>query len=178
MRVLTTLQRSLARGLLYLAALALLLLTLLITVNVLGRWLLGSGVRGSEELSIYLMIATVYLGLAGTLADGRFISVELLTNRLRRRAGIFAYAVAVTLSLAFCLLLARYAWYEALNSLERGILSIGELRVPLGWPQLLVAIGTSVLCLQLLVILASLAVHPARVTAKASSAADSIPQVD
>lgn len=165
MHVLATLQRRLARGLLYLAALALVLLTLLITANVLGRWLIGSGVRGSEELSIYLMLATVYLGLAGTLADGEFIRVELLAGRLRGRAPMVLYGAAVTLSLAFCLLLATYAWSETLSSFLHSGSSIGELRVPLGWPKVVIAIGTSVLCLQLLVMLVAFIKDPRGSTA-------------
>lgn len=135
----------------WLAGIALVAMTLLITVHVAMRYLLGTGIRGADELSAYLFIAVVYCGLAIALRDGAFIRVELVHERLPSALRRLVTVLVRTLSLAFVALVTWRTWELMLASYESGLESIGVLRILLWIPQALIAVGCLALLLQIAV---------------------------
>jgi TRAP-type C4-dicarboxylate transport system permease small subunit len=65
------------------AAIALVVMMLLITIDSSGRYLFNRPLEGTQEcVEIYLMIAVVFFGFAGLQAVDGNVSVELLYRRL------------------------------------------------------------------------------------------------
>lgn len=131
---------------------ALAIMAVMIAAHVVMRGTIGSGVRGVNEWSQYLLVGVVYAGLAVSLRDGSFIRVQLLIDRLGARAQALAIRLVAVVSLAFMSLLSWQSWVFALDALRNGTESIGVLEAPLWIPQSLVAIGSTALTLQLLAI--------------------------
>jgi TRAP-type C4-dicarboxylate transport system permease small subunit len=145
------LQSRLADALGVVAGVALLVMVALLSAHILRRWLTGTGIRGANEVSQYLMITLVYCGLAMTLRDGGFLRVDLLLSRLPDRVAGVINALVHLLSLGFMVLLTWRTWALMSQSYARGIDSIGVLRVPLWIPQSVVVVGIVALTLQILV---------------------------
>ncbi|MGD8563333.1 MAG: TRAP transporter small permease subunit, partial [Desulfarculaceae bacterium] len=80
----------------YLAAMCILLMTLLILVETSIRMAAGSSIFIAEEYSAYLMANFVMLGLAFTLREGGHIKVSLLLSKLGLKAkGSFRLAACL-----------------------------------------------------------------------------------
>jgi TRAP-type C4-dicarboxylate transport system permease small subunit len=129
---------------------ALLFMTLLITVDVLGRSL-GTPTQVAHELSGYMMIGVVFLGLAYTQRQGKHIKIVLITNlvskRKRQQMEIVTLAVA-----AVCI--GGLAWYTlmpVMSNYTKNITSLTFLHVPLWIPYLLVPLGLFMLAIELTV---------------------------
>jgi TRAP-type C4-dicarboxylate transport system permease small subunit len=135
----------------WLSGIALIALTLLITVHVVMRYVGGTGIRGADEVSAYLFIAMVYCGLALALRDGAFIRVELLQERLPEFVRRPVTVLVRLLSLAFVGLVTWRTWELMLASYESGLESIGVLRVVLWVPQAVIAVGCLALLMQIAV---------------------------
>ena len=133
------------------AGMCLLALTLLVTAHVVLRYLTGSGIRGVDEMSSYLMLGLVYGGLAIALRDGTFIQVDVLADRFKGRVEIVVALLVRTLALGFVALLTWRTWQLVLDSHKIGLESIGMLRLDLWIPQAVVAVGCTILGLQVLI---------------------------
>ncbi|HEY8448983.1 MAG TPA: TRAP transporter small permease [Bacillota bacterium] len=149
--------QSLARALervtqagLWVSATAILAMTVLVTLATLGRWLIGETILGADELSGYLLVTSVYMGLAYTVTSGGFIRVEVVYERLRGRSRHWANVLGHLLSTLYGGVLCVYFWQLALSSWQRGVRSIGVLEFPLYIPQAVMALGISLLTVQLL----------------------------
>jgi|TARA_Y100000031_G_C8201455_1_gene376394 TRAP-type C4-dicarboxylate transport system permease small subunit len=129
---------------------AILFITLLITVDVLGR-ALGIPTQVAHELSGYMMVGVVFLGLAHTQRKGKHIKISLITDRLsqrkRQQTEIAALAVA-----AVCV--GGLVWYTSMpvmSNYTKHITSLTFLHVPLWIPYLLVPLGLFMLAIELTV---------------------------
>lgn len=145
------LQNRLADALGVIAGVALVLMVGLLTVHILKRWLVGTGIGGANELSQYLMITLVYCALPMTLRDGVFLRVDLAVTRMTPRLKAVCAVITRVLSFGFMVLLTWRAWVLMAQSYERGLQSIGVLRAPLWVPQGIVVLGCAALTLQILV---------------------------
>jgi len=103
-----------------------------------------------QEVAVYLLLATAFLGFAPTLAAGQHIRIDILSNRFgaRTRAALecmFNLAIA-----AFAALVVWGGSQMLLQSLRFGRKSLTLLEVPVWIPQLLVPIGGCLLMLSAL----------------------------
>lgn len=146
-------QRLLANAMLALAGLALLGMMALVSVHVGMRAIFGTGIRGTEELSKYLMIFVVYAGLAATLRDGGFIRMDLVLRRLPPRVRRVVERSMRFVSLVFLVVLTWFTSTLAWSSWQQGTESIGVLRTPLWIPQSVMALGCAVISVQVFVLL-------------------------
>lgn len=96
----------------YLAGAAVLAMTLLVTVDVLFRFLFGGSTRMAVEFSGYLLVAIVFLGLAYTHQEKGHIRVDFFLNLLSRRM----QKLIGILGTALFLLLSTFLGYRALQS--------------------------------------------------------------
>lgn len=126
-------------------------MTLLITVDVLGRATLGKSTLVSTEISGYALVAIVFLGLAYTLRMERHVRIELLTRRLSPRKQQQLEIAVLILSMVFIAWLAWATWGPvALNYIQKHT-SITYLHTPMWIPYLFVPIGTGMLAIALLI---------------------------
>ncbi|MCL4188101.1 MAG: TRAP transporter small permease [Rhodobacteraceae bacterium] len=135
----------LARGAALLGCLALLSITLLVSVDVLGRWLAGVTTRMAVEVSGYLVVAVVFLGLADTYLQNAHIRVDALGSCLPRRPRAVLTFVNRILIILFCVVVFWFTFRSAVSSFRFGSSSRTNIDITL-WPiQALIPIGLSLL---------------------------------
>jgi TRAP-type C4-dicarboxylate transport system permease small subunit len=146
---------------LWASALCLLAIALLVGAQLAGRLIDGAlallhlprtdfVILSLDEISGYLLAAASFLALAGTLKAGAHIRVTLvlaaLNERARRFVEIWAFGFAAFASGYMTWHLANFAWV----SFRFHEISTGVIRVPLGYPQALMALGMLMLTVALL----------------------------
>ena len=150
-----------------LASLVLFLMTLLITVDVIGREL-GHDTGIAHEISGYCLVAVIFLGLAYAMKQGKHIEISLLTDRLPQATRWWLRIVTSTLGMAFIGWLFWFTLKHVMRSYALGSVSMTPLRVPL-WPvQMLLPLGLALLGLAILLhIIKLIATHQVPVTGSA-----------
>lgn len=112
-----------------LTALLLLAMVLLNCANAAGRYLLGRGVQGADELLVFSMVWLVALALVTVTAEERHLRFDLLARLLPRRWLALREALILLLVAAVCGYVALQSW----AFLQR-ILMIGQRSMALGLP--------------------------------------------
>lgn len=123
------------------AGLALILLMLLTTADVVGRYFFNSPINGVFDLTHFAMSIMVYLGLGYCGWRGAHVVIELLYDRLPKAARRVLNRVT---NLAGCILFGLICWRTAVQSID--IREMGEasqmLEIPLFPLYGLVAFGS------------------------------------
>ena len=132
-----------------LSQVALVVMAVLITVEVLGRNLLSVSTLVADEMAGYLLVAITFLGLGATLRTGGFIRIDTYRTRARGRTRGALDLVVYGLGSAYTAVLAWYGWRLAWDSYGFGTTSISVTRTPLWIPQCLLALGLSMLLFEL-----------------------------
>ena len=132
-----------------LAGVCIVLITLMILIQIVGRWF-GIIIPSTEDFSGYLLAAASFLALAYTFREGGHIRVTLLIHRfssgLQRKLMIAALAL-FTLMMAYGAYHLSYLVYESWDFHE---LSQGYIAIPLWIPQLPIALGAILFFIALL----------------------------
>ena len=127
----------------------LLLMVVLITVDVLGRYFFSRPTYVADELSGYFLVVIIFLSLAQTQKKGRHVISTALTSRLLLSKRKWLEISTSIVSLAF---IVWFAWRTAVAAHESYVLetiTITTLHTPYWIPQLLLPIGLSMFALQL-----------------------------
>lgn len=143
------------------AACCLLMISTLVTLQVLGRLFDGfRGMLGWEpigllvpslaEIAGFLLVGASFLALAGTLRNGDHIRVSILLQAVKpvigRMLNIWCLAVALALAIFFT----WHALQLAIDSFKYNEVSFGIIPIPLVYPQLVMTFGLLVLAIALL----------------------------
>jgi C4-dicarboxylate transporter DctQ subunit len=124
-------------------------IALMVMIDVMGR-AVGASLLFAEEVSRYLLIATVYLGLAHTQRMGRHIEINLLTRKLSSKTRKIVDFTALVLAL---ILVAWLTWVTVEPVVENYVLqvkSMGVIRTPMWIPYIFIPIGSAIFALELL----------------------------
>ncbi|MBI4587450.1 MAG: TRAP transporter small permease [Candidatus Rokubacteria bacterium] len=132
------------------SAVATMLMTALITVEVVGRSFFRVSTLVSDEMAGYLLVVLTFFGLADSLRSDSFIRVDLLYDRWGPRVKRGLDIILLLVALLYTALLAYYFWWFVGESYRFGTTSIYFTRTPLWIPQGLMAVGASMLILQIL----------------------------
>lgn len=108
------------------------LVTVLIVVSAIGRYLLARPVPDAFDLSRLLLGVAIIWGLAGLGYWGSHIKVDLLASLLGPRAKRAVNALAWTVLFGFTALLAWKIWGRVLKAMSGGDATM-DLRLP-HWP--------------------------------------------
>lgn len=130
------------------AGLCLVLMTLLILAQVVGRWF-DILVPSTEDFSGFLLAAASFLALPYALREGAHIRVTLVISRLGAKARRAVEAAVLLLALP---LMAYIAWalgFMVYESWQFQELTQGYVAVPLWIPQLPVALGAVLMVIAL-----------------------------
>ena len=128
------------------ACVSLLLMTLLITVDVIGRKLLRpTGV--AQEISGYLLVSIVFLGLAYALKEGTHIKIDLVTSKLAPKAQRWLETSTSLIGVFFCTWLIWFTAGHAVEYYTQGSRSMTFLHVPLWVVQIIVPVGLGLFAL-------------------------------
>lgn len=113
------------------------------------RWA-GYGLSGAINLSIYFLVSIVYLSLAYTQLRGQHVALELFVTRVHGRMRAVLMIVALALSLLASTFMAWSSWGYAWSSWIAKERMEGAPFYPIYPGKIALAIGITVLWLQLL----------------------------
>jgi TRAP-type C4-dicarboxylate transport system permease small subunit len=131
-----------------LAGIGVLVMMLLGGLDVLATNLLSQPIPGAYEIIETMMVASIFLALALSQAEGRQIRVELITERLGARARGVLDALADLCSLLVYGLIAWYGIRAAWSSTLIGEFSSGIVKFP-QWPaKIALALGALLMVAQ------------------------------
>jgi TRAP-type C4-dicarboxylate transport system permease small subunit len=135
----------------WLAGASLLLMMLIGAIDIIGAKLLNRPLPAALETTEALMVLGVFLALAYTQAHRQHIVVDLLTTRLGPGARRALDGLAQLLTLGVFGLVAWQGWVLGLTSLHIREYASGILPFPLYPSKLALAVGATLMVLQLLV---------------------------
>ena len=139
------------RGLASIAGALVALVMLVTCLDVVSRMLLNRSIQGASELVVLFLVGLVFLGFAGAEASGSNFSVTILVRLLSPRAQRVINRLMTLISLVAMGLLTWYSWRRAITSIAAGEESYGVIPFPV-WPsRLIIAIGLTMLVIQLAV---------------------------
>jgi TRAP-type C4-dicarboxylate transport system permease small subunit len=152
---------ALFQAALWMAALCLVAIALMVGLQLAGRIVdgllklaglpaIGIVVLSLAEIAGYLLAAASFLALAGTLKSGAHIRVTMLLAALpetwRHKVELWAFGAAAVFAAYITWQLALFAFV----SWQFHEVSHGVIRVPLAWPQAVMAIGALVFTVALI----------------------------
>lgn len=121
---------------------------ILTTIDVVGRYVIGSPLKGSVEISEILFLSAVYLGLSYTHLFREHVGVDLFVSRLSQRTRLVLETIMLLLALFTYGVLAWRGAGAFWTSLETGEYRWGLISIPL-WPaRLMIPLGVSALSLK------------------------------
>lgn len=127
------------------------LMMFIIGYDVVMRHIFNDPTIWADEVSCYLLVGITFLGAAYTLAMDGHVRIETLVDRLRPKTRQRLEFVTDVLSIVFLVVFTRQAYWLVKDSYVSVKISATLLRTPLYLPQLLLAVGLTWLCLELLV---------------------------
>ena len=145
MRILHLITRYMAYG----SAVALFFLMMLTVAHVTGRSFFNSPVTGAIEISTYMLLVIVALGWCSAALEQRHIRVDLVVNRLPKRAQFII--TNITLIVSF-VVLALATWANGIAAMGgpryTSILKIPD--IPFKW---VMTVGFGMFCICTLVVI-------------------------
>jgi len=132
-----------------LAGLFIILITIMILAQIVGRWF-GMVIPSTEDFAGFFLAATTFLALAYTFRMGGHIRVTILVHLLKGKLQRFALALAL---LVFIVMIAYGVYYTgafAYESWSFHELSQGYIAVPLWIPQLAMVVGLAIFLIALI----------------------------
>ncbi|ALM53564.1 TRAP transporter small permease subunit [Halomonas huangheensis] len=152
------LARSLAHGAAVAAGYAVLVLSLLITFEVIARKLFSFSLQGVDEIGGYVLAIGVSFSFAYALLHRAHTRVDVLLARLPGKAQAPLNALAMLMLAGFSLFMLWRAVETLIETLEFGSLASTPLQTPLWLPQSLWVLGLGVFA----VLTSLLALHALR----------------
>lgn len=137
----------------FIAGISMLALTALTTNEVIVRYFFNAPTIWSLEITEYLMVVCVYLGMAYAIQKGAHVSVPLVYKYLSRRTQRILDITTSFLMLMFWLVLFWQTSGMATYYLINHVRSETILAFPLFYPMSIVAVGCLTSCLQTILIL-------------------------
>ncbi|MBI2217110.1 MAG: TRAP transporter small permease [Candidatus Rokubacteria bacterium] len=135
------------------AGAATLVLTIMVTAGVVARRVLNAPFLFVEEVSGYVVLLIVFLGLAYTMKVGGHVRVEVLVERVRGRGAVVLRGATLVLAGAWAAILLAGTIYQVREYYTQNVLSFAYLQTPLWIPGSLMAVGAAILVLQCLALL-------------------------
>lgn len=141
--------RHLSRLISYLSNFTMLLLMGIMVAGVVAR-LMGMPIDGVTNLSESLLVIAIYLGIPYTQQAGQHVSLEFLLMRLGEENRRRLTTVGLLVPLVICAVIAVSTWDYALEAWRVREKMDGAPFYPIYPPKIAVAVGLSLLWLQLL----------------------------
>jgi TRAP-type C4-dicarboxylate transport system permease small subunit len=139
LRALERVAATLALG----AGVAIALLAILITVDIVGRDFFGVSVQGTDEIGGYVLAFVGSLGMALTLLRRGHPRIDLFFRLFPDVVRDALHVLAQAAMAAFALFMAWHAWGELQTTLRFGAVTNTPLQTPLWVPQAVWLAGTA-----------------------------------
>lgn len=133
----------------YFTGVLVLLMMSLIMYEVFMRYVLNKPPSIADEISAYMLIGVVFIGLSYAWKEKGHVRIEFLVAKLPARASRWLRLATLIVAFIYVVLASKATYDFVLFSFQAGLRSQTWLRIPLQWPQLPIFIGFSLLALQL-----------------------------
>jgi TRAP-type C4-dicarboxylate transport system permease small subunit len=132
------------------AGLALIAACVILSYSVLGRALFHSPNYWQDEAAVFLLVGATFM--TGAYVQGRrgHVSIEAFVGLLSPRANRIRLWLVDVASFAFCAFFAWKSWTLAHEAWVDGQVSNSMWSPPLAIPYVLMAVGMTLLCIQIL----------------------------
>ena len=132
------------------SAFAVLAMALIVTGDVISRWLFGAPTPWAMESAGYLLVIAVPLALAYTLKVGGHIRVTIFVSRLPRKAQDWLKVITSIMGLGYTIVLCYLPWKQAFTSFTFKTTSGTAIEVMV-WPfQVAIPVGLALISLVLI----------------------------
>jgi C4-dicarboxylate transporter, DctQ subunit len=125
-------------------------LTVMVTGGVIARRVFHAPLLFVEEVSGYLVLAIVFLGLAHTLKAGGHIRVDVIFGRLAGGVRRATQAACLVVALAWAGFVVAGTWRLVAEYYTQRVLSFAYLQTPLWIPGTVMVVGAVLLALQVI----------------------------
>ena len=132
------------------AALALIAACVILSYSVLGRALFKSPNYWQDEAAVFLLVGATFMTAAYVQSQRGHVSIEAFVALMSPFANKIRLWLVDVASLAFCAFFAWKSWTLAHEAYVDGQVSNSMWSPPLAIPYTLMALGMSLLCVQLL----------------------------
>jgi TRAP-type C4-dicarboxylate transport system permease small subunit len=133
------------------AIVAIVAMTLLVTVSVIGRYFLGMPIPGDLVLSEFLMVFVAFLPLSAVQASREHVFVTIFTDWMSNSAKVAMETVGVVIGLVVFTILAAATFTDFYQAWSIGAYTEGEIELPEAPPRFVVSLGLGLFALRLLV---------------------------
>jgi TRAP-type C4-dicarboxylate transport system permease small subunit len=138
------------RVIVVLAGIALIAACLILSYSVLGRALFKSPNYWQDEAAVFLLVGATFMTAAYVQSQRGHVAIEAFTSLLSPLANRIRLWLVDVASFAFCAFFAWKSWTLAHEAWVDGKVSNSMWSPPLTIPYVLMGLGMSLLCLQLL----------------------------
>lgn len=133
----------------FFSMLALMVTSLILTYSVVARYFFHAPTEWQDEVSVFMLVGMIFLCSAHVQALRGHIGIEALAGYLSPRANQFRLLLVDLLSLLFCCFFAWKSWTLLMEAWVDDQTTSSTFGAPLWIPYSMMAIGMSVLTLQL-----------------------------
>lgn len=132
----------------YIAGLIVILMMSLVMVEVVARYATNNPLAVSDEISAYMLVGMIFIALAYAWKQKTHVRIEIITSRLSAKVEQKLRLVMLILAFVSIIILTKVMYGYVLYNYAGGMRSPTWLMVPLYLPQIALAIGCSLLTLQ------------------------------
>jgi TRAP-type C4-dicarboxylate transport system permease small subunit len=133
------------------ASIAIFLMALLITADVIGRFVLNKPLPGTTELVKSALAAIVFLALAYTLQQGRHVRTTVFLKLLSPICATLVNAVASFIGAVIFALMCRYSWDPAWVGWSIREYEGVQLQVPVYPIRFIIVLASGIVALQFII---------------------------
>ena len=130
---------------------AILAMMLMMTVDVILRYIFNMPLLWSYNTSEYLMVGFTYLGIAYTELREEHVGVMLIFSRFSKKTQAILNIINRSMMLGLSIVITVQAWERTIDSLRVGRTAIGPVKIPQAPADASILIGCLALCLLLMV---------------------------
>ncbi len=130
---------------------ALVIIILFLTMyEITLRYVFNNAPMIADEITAYMLVAVVALGLSYRWREGGHVKVEALTSRLSAKAQYWLRLFTLSAALFFSIMVTIGSFTFVGRTMQYGSISNTWLRVPVIWPQLFIPFGFILLSIYIL----------------------------
>jgi len=129
----------------FLAVILLIAMMLMVTIDVIGRYVFNQPLRGAQELCENSLVWFTFLSAAWLLKRERHVVVSIVTDRLKPRAQSFLNIIISIIGAIVCFGIVYYGTIVVIETFQRGSVQIYTLGLPLGPLYTIIPIGCAFL---------------------------------
>lgn len=142
---------KLEKAMMFLAFVFITLMMLLISADTIGRYVFSKPITGTNEIvTIYLIVAVVYLGLSNTLKHNEHISIDFFVNKLSTRIREVLLVITNLLGAILFLVIFYQSWLVTYKAFMTSESFVGVITFPMYPAYGLVPLGSLFLFVRLL----------------------------